>query len=427
MMAFDLIRPVYSALLTLCSPALRYTLNVRAARGKEIPARISERFGITSHLRPPGQVIWIHGASIGEARSAMPLAKRILEKKPDTSVVMTTGTVTSANMLAQHALSGVIHQFIPLDREKWIAAFLTHWKPQCVVWMESEFWPNTLHLVDERKIPLILMNGRISERSFQRWKLMKPFIRGLLRKFSVCLGQSGQDVDRLKTLGGKNVQNIGNLKFAAPPLDADTGELHALQDVLDVRPRWMIASSHPGEEAIACDVHSQIRELFPDVLTIIVPRHAHRGQQIADTLRGRNQTVALRSAGETISSETGIYIADTMGELGLFFRLSNIVLIGKSMLSPGGGQNPIEPAKLSCAILMGPYMDNFREISDSMVTNSAAVLVHNAEELAQTVGSLFKDSDVLRQKQEAAVQFSDKASNVLETATTLILESVCDV
>ncbi|TAN63555.1 MAG: 3-deoxy-D-manno-octulosonic acid transferase, partial [Magnetospirillum sp.] len=341
---------LYRGLTSTIGPVLPAYLAGRQRRGKEDPTRMPERMGRSSHPRPLGKVIWIHGASVGEALSALPLVEKLSARH---TVLLTTGTVTSARMMAGRLPANAIHQFVPVDRAPWVRRFLDHWKPDLALWLESELWPNLIAETADRDIPMALINGRVSDKSFANWRRFSGLARRLLGVFDLCLGQTEEDSRRLHVLGAKRVATPGNLKFATPQLPVEPEELRRLERTHLSRPSWIAASTHAGEEMMAGRIHLALKPRHQDLLTLIAPRHTERGDDIAFELREMGLTVAQRSKQEEVTPETDIHLADTMGEMGLFYRLTSIAFMGKSILS-AGGQNPIEPAKLGLAVLMGP-------------------------------------------------------------------------
>ena len=402
----------YRTLTHIGKPLIDLYLHSRKRRGKEDLARFPERLGQASLERPAGPVIWLHAASVGESLSALPLIERLCETFP-VHVLVTTGTITSARLMAERLPKGAFHQYVPVDRPAGIRRFLDHWRPDLALWIESEFWPNLICETAARHVPLILLNGRISDRSFIRWQRFPKFIRTLLNQFSLCLGQSERDAERLGVLGAPRVACCGNLKFAVPPLPFDPALLETLQASLAGRPCWLAASTHAGEEAIIADVHEQLAKTYPNLLTVIVPRHPQRGEEIAALLRGRASVVALRSAKEPLSPETSFYVANTLGELGLFYRLCPISFIGRS-LAKGGGQNPLEAARLGSVVLFGPQMENFDEIARRMTEAQAAWQVADGKELATAVNALLNDAVLRDQWADRAKAFAGTEADVLD-------------
>jgi 3-deoxy-D-manno-octulosonic-acid transferase len=343
---------LYRGATRLAGPLVDRYLAARLAQGKEDAARLDERRGVASRPRPRGFLVWLHGASVGEAISALPLVERLTEYGV---VLLTTGTVTSARLVAERLPAGALHQYVPADRPDWVASFLDHWRPDLALWLESELWPNLVMATHARGTPMVLVNARMSARSAARWRWLPWAIRPLLRAFDLCLAQGEESAERFRVLGARAVRAPGNLKFAAPPLPADETALAMFKAAIGGRPCWLAASTHPGEEAVAGAVHQALAARHAGLLTIIAPRHPVRGPEIAATLPGR---VRRRAAGEAPDGD--IYVADTLGELGLFYRLAPVVLIGGSLV-PHGGQNLLEPARLGAAVLHGPHMTNFPE------------------------------------------------------------------
>ncbi len=331
----------------------------RLKRGKELPARRNERYGESTVARPPGPLVWVHGASVGELLSVIPLIERIRNK--EFGVLCTSGTVTSANLAEQRLPRGVIHQFVILDTPRFVKRFFDHWRPDLALFVESDLWPNLIMASAERGIPLILVNGRLSERSFGRWRRVPATIAALLRRFDLCLAQSPAHAERYRDLGAPHVTTTGNLKFDVPEPPADPETLAALKAAIAGRTVIAGASTHADEETMLVEAHRRLRASFPRLLTIVAPRHPERGPGILDIARAAGLTAALRSRGELPRPDTDVYVADTLGELGLIYRLAPIVFVGGSLASHGG-QNPIEPIKLGAAILHGPHVWNFAEI-----------------------------------------------------------------
>ena len=383
---------LYGAIARIGEPLIRLYLKRRMSRGREDPARIGERFGTPSLPRPKGALVWLHAASIGEAFSVLRLIERIAETPTHPHVLVTTGTVSSARLLAGRLTERAFHQYVPVDHPDWVARFLDHWRPDVALLVESEFWPTMMTETNRRGIPMALVNARISPRSFRGWQRFPSLIQPLLKGFAVTLAQDEETAERLIALGANNVAVPGNLKFAAGPLACDPNELRTLGRLLGERPRWLAASTHDGEETIAARAHAMLKQRFPDIVTMIAPRHPHRGEAIARMLEGQGLTVARRAAGDPIAPETDIYLADTLGELGLFYRLASIVFVGGSLI-PRGGQNPLEPARLGGAVLFGPHMDNFTAVANEMAAAGAAFTVTNETTLADCIASLLSNRE----------------------------------
>ena len=365
----------------ILAPALSWQLRRRARRGKEIADRLPERKGIDSTPRPDGPLVWMHAASVGEAQSVLPVLAWLI---PHISVLLTTGTVTSATLLAQRLPQidlerRVLHRFAPLDVPPWIARFLDHWRPDAAVFVESELWPNQLEACRRRAIPLMLLNARISTGSFNAWRRLPRFARHVISAFEIVWARGTEDADRFRALGSTQVRMVGDLKFAAPPLPVDEAELDRMRAALASRPVWVAASTHAGEEEAIAAIHAVIAQRHPGVLTIIVPRHPERGPALAADLG-----LPRRSAGDPPPAG-GAWLADTLGELGLWYRLAPVVFVGRSLFPPGGGQNPLEPARLGCAIAVGPHIGNFIEHGTLLRQTDAVREVDSADALARFV------------------------------------------
>lgn len=382
---------LYRALTTVLGPLVILYLLRRMARGKEDRARFAERRGNAGRGRPEGPLVWVHAASIGEAVSMLALIDEIVATHPALSVLVTTGTVTSARLLATRLPEGrAFHQYVPVDRPAYVRRFLDHWRPDLALWVESELWPNLVMATQARGIPLLLVNGRMSQASFARWQRWPAIINPVIGAFDLCLAQDAVQAERLRQLGARRALSVGNLKAAAGPLPVSEAELAKLAAQAAGRPLWLAASTHEGEEAIAAEVHRRLKERWPDLLTIIVPRHPARAAGIAALLRQRELRVARRSAAETIDPTVEIYLGDTLGELGLFYRLAGIAFIGGSMV-PSGGHNPLEAALLDCAVLHGPDMSNCAAIARDLAAAGAALTVRDAEEFAAALARLLAD------------------------------------
>lgn len=384
---------LWRAAATFAAPALPLWLGRRAARGKEFPARLGERRGIAGLKRPAGRLLWLHAASVGETQSVLPLIARLRETRPDLAVLLTTATVTAARLVGDRLgeraadpertglLPGhpwLIHQFAPLDVPAWIAAFLDHWRPDAAGFVESELWPNALSALRSRAVPVALINARLSPRSFARWRLAPGLARRLLRSFALVLPQSAGDAERLARLGA-TVSPPGNLKLATPPLPADETERARLAALFAGDPAWVAASTHAGEEVQVLAAHRRALAAIPSLRLILAPRHPERGAEVAEAARAAGFVASRRSAGA--DPDGPVWIADTLGELGLLYRLGLGAYVGGSLI-PRGGQNPLEPARLGLPVAFGPDMGNFAEIAAMLRAAGAASEVGDAAGLA---------------------------------------------
>lgn len=379
---------LYAGATTLAAPWLRRMLRRRVARGKEIAERLGEREGIDATPRPEGRLLWLHAASVGESVSLLP----VLQALPaGLSVLLTTGTVTSAALLARRlpalGLAGrVTHRFVPLDVPGWGARFLEHWRPDAAGFVESELWPNLLAGCARRGIPLMLINARLSPRSFARWRWMPGLARAVFGRFELVQAQSDADAARFRALGARGVESPGNLKFATPPLPVDEAELGRLRGVLGGRAVWCASSTHPGEEERIAAAHLALADRHPGLVTLVVPRHPERGAAVAALLGGARR----RGLGEDPPAAGGFWVGDTLGEMGLYYRLAPVVMMGGSLVAHGG-QNPLEPARLGCAVAAGPHMFNFAEPVASLQAAGGLARVADAAALAAWVSRMLDD------------------------------------
>jgi len=407
-------------------PIAEIALKRRLKAGKEDPARINERRGVAGETRPEGALVWIHGASVGESLSVLPLVRQLKQSRNDLRFLVTTGTVTSAKLMAERLPEGAIHQFIPLDHPRFVSSFLDYWQPDAAVFVESEFWPNLILESREKVKFMALVNGRVSPKSFEEWTRKKDTIRYVLSAFDLLVAQDRKNAERLETLSTRSVPTFGNLKNAAPPLPVDETELTSFREQIGGRPVWLAASTHPGEEEAVFDTHVSLKKKHPKLLTLLAPRHPARGEEVRTLALQAGLVADLRSNKQPIRAETEIYVADTLGELGLFYRLSNISFVGGSM-TPKGGHNPLEPARLGGSILHGPYTFNFVETYAEMRSAGGAALVRNERELATAIRRLLAD-DKTRLAMAAAAQEAAEASaeKVLNEVTELILTELSE-
>ena len=415
------ISPLWAAAATASAPALRFWLRLRLRRGKEIAERLGERRGREGTPRPAGRLLWMHAASVGETVSILPVLAALEARAPALNVLVTTGTVTSAELLAARIgqRGRVLHRFVPLDVPAWTRRFLDHWRPDAAVFVESELWPNLLAACRRRHIPLMLVNARLSARSFARWSCLPGFARQVLGSFTLIQARSEADADRLRALGAPTVTAPGDLKFAAPPLPVDDAELTALRARLAGRPVWLAASTHPGEEALIFGVHRTVASAHPGLLTIVAPRHPDRGARLAT--EAGDLSVARRGAGEGPEG-ADIWLADTLGELGLWYRLAGIVFVGRSLLGPGGGQNPLEPARLGCAIAVGPLTDNFQGPVGTLSESGALMRVADAAALARWVDAMLRDPAARTAMGGAAVASASRYADLPDRTAAALLD-----
>jgi len=403
----------YRVLSAAATPLVKAKLRQRITIGKEDPARLGERLGKPGLARPDGPLIWIHAVSVGETISIQPVVKRLLESRPGAEILLTTGTTTSARMLSGRMPPRCRHQFVPVDLPAAVNRFLDHWRPDFGIFVEAEFWPNLVLSAARRGIPLALVNGRMTEGTWRRWQRTPRLIAETLGAFTLLLARGETDAARLTGLGAPAVRCLGDLKYAAPPLDADATADAALRGWIGDRPLWLAASTHDGEDAIVAAAHRRLKATRPGLLTIIAPRHPERGAAIATALTDDGYAVAQRSRAAPVTAATEIYIADTLGELGLFYRLAEIVFVGGSLV-PTGGHNLLEPARLDCALLHGPHMVNFADMAADFRDADAALEIADSESLAAAVGTLLGDPAGRHAAAAAARTVAEDKAGVLD-------------
>ena len=405
---------IYNILIrTLYPLVIRSYIQKRIDIGKEDIKRFNERLGKPVKERPEGKLIWFHGASVGESISMLPLINRLLENSPDTYVMVTTGTTTSADLMGKRLPERAFHQYIPIDNPAFTKRFVKYWQPDLVLWFESDFWPAMLSAIKKRNIPLILVNGRISNKSFKRWQQFDFLCKELLSCFTFCLGQSEEDAYRLRVLGAKESTCLGNLKFAGLPIPVDENKKAEILAQIGKRPLFCISSTHDNEEYQLGKHLSKLFENHSDLLVIIAPRHPQRGQDVKQQLQNLGLNVSLRSANEKITAKTQVYVADTIGELGIWYGICPIVFIGGSLI-PHGGQNFMEPSRLRDAVIVGPYMHNFTEAMQRAQKANAVIQSNDAEEVVNTVAQLLENKELLEAKRSLAYNWATGEAKVLD-------------
>jgi 3-deoxy-D-manno-octulosonic-acid transferase len=389
---------LYAAATGLAEPLTRALLKRRQKRGKEDRFRLDERRGIASFDRPPGPLVWLHGASVGESISHLPLVERFVRERPDLTVLVTSGTVTSAELMARRLPRGVFHQYIPVDTPQATKRFAEHWRPDLGVFVESEIWPNLLFAAKGVGSKLALMSARMSEKSAKGWDRVPAAARSLLDLFDVVTTQDARTADWIAGHGGKVAGRL-DLKRYAEPLSADVIELDLLRTAVAGRRVIAAASTHEGEEALVGEV---VRGLSDKPLLIMVPRHPERGAAVAEALAAQGFTVARRAAGEALTGEMQAYVADTLGELGLFYRLAQVVVLGGSLLEGLTGHNPLEPARLGKAIVTGPHTASFTGAYAALAKAGAVLVARDARELKTAVDALVAEPALARTLGERA-------------------------
>lgn len=409
----------YRLATTLAGPLVPGWLSARGE--KEDRARRHERMGAPQRPRPEGKLVWLHGASVGETLSALPLLECLLGLNPNLSVLVTSGTRTSADLLQKRLPPRALHQYVPLDTPMFAKRFVRHWRPDAVLWLESDLWPNLLGEVRKNGTPAALLNARLSPRSAETWKKNAPgWISEILSTFSLGLAQTEDEALRLQTLGLQNARAVGNLKYTAPSLGVDQGQLGSFKTALGTRRAWVMASTHEGEEDIAARAHRDLRGQFPGLLTIIAPRHPARGDAVTAQLETRGYKVARRSKNEMPTPDTDIFLADTLGEMGLFYRLAPIACIGGSFLGGYGGHNPIEPAQCAAAVICGPDMRNFAAVADDLIRAGALFQIPEGDALPAALAALWNQPTRLEAAQKAAQSATARQDETLQSILSVL-------
>lgn len=410
----------YRGATRLLSPVAPAFLGLRERRGKEDPNRRPERLGIASIARPPGSLVWVHAASVGETNAILPLINQLSARHCGMSFLLTTGTVTSAGMAAQRLASHTIHQYVPLDTPQCARRFVAHWKPDLAVFTESEIWPNLILEIAGQGAPLALVNAQMSSRSFGRWHRNAGLSRPLFGRFAVVIAQNEKLGRRFSDLGAPNVIVAGNLKIDAPPPPVDAAEYDKLRTALNGRPLLVAASTHEGEEDIVAQAHRALARRIEGLCTIIAPRHPERGTGIAERLKGQGLTIAQRSLGALPHGRTDIYVADTIGELGLYYALSPVVFIGGSLIEHGG-QNPVEAIRHGAVVMTGPSTHNFLDIYAALLRHKGATEVRSAAEFSSIAYDFLTNDDLRQRSKSGAAVALTSLGGALER-TVLALE-----
>ena len=398
-------------------PVVGPYIALRATKGKEEHNRRSERYGKSQIARPDGPLVWVHAASVGETSAVIPLISRIASK--GVKVVLTTGTVTSAKLAAERLGDQIIHQYVPLDMKPAVSNFLSYWQPDLALIAESEIWPMTILELGARRVPQILVNGRLSDRSFAAWKRQSYLAEALFENLSHVIAQSEVDGSRFAELGARPVTVSGNLKVDTTPPPADPAEVQQFLQMIGLRPAWAAISTHDGEEEVVGEVHKMVEVRHPGLLTILVPRHPDRAASIVSMLEAKGLRVARRSTGDKIKADTQVYLGDTIGEMGLFLRLTEVAFVGRS-LTATGGQNPLEPAALGTAVLSGQNVQNFRDSYKKLIGDGNARLVKDKDMLAAGVSYLLGNDEVRKKMVDAGLAaINDMQGALSKTMATL--------
>lgn len=379
----SLLRSGYFGLSWLGAPFVLAYLELRALKGHEDKNRLHERKGMARLPRPKKSLLWVHAVSVGESVGALTIIQAILKKYPEVHVLLTTTTVSSAKVIEKRLPKNTTHQFCPVDTPQAVRRFLDHWQPDLAIWIESEFWPNLIHETQEKGIPTILLNGRMSRKSFSNWQKFKGMISPLLSRLDLCAVQSEEQASFFQTLGATSIAIMGNVKLMTMPLTVDSKRYHALKKEIGERPIWLAACTHPGEEEIIFQTHKTLRKDYPNLLTILVPRHIERASTLQQLASKEGIASALQT--ETVSlTGVEIYIGNTLGEMGVFYALSPLVVMGATFV-PKGGHNPIEAAQMGAFVLHGPHTFNNAALYDVLASLGFSKSIQEESQLSSLV------------------------------------------
>lgn len=381
---------------------------IRVLCGKDRAESVRNHFGISTAKRPPGKLLWIHAASVGESLSALTYINHI--KNQNLNVLLTTVTVTSADIVHSkiEKIPNCVHQFVVSDNPVWIKRFLDYWNVDVAVFLESEIWPNIVHELYKRKIPIFLLNARLSSKSFKRWNWVRRSISEILGKYSGILAQSEIDAERFSHFSSRNVHKIDNLKYANAILPCNQDLLQKLRASSGGRKIFVAASTHEGEEEVVLEAHKIMSRKF-DVFTVIVPRHTTRVRKICDEIIAKDLSFFLRSEIDSCSGKYDVCVVDTFGEVGTFFRLADVCFVGGSLV-PIGGHNLYEPVSLGKPVLHGPHVENALEVCNLLHKNGVAFKVHDESEIAEICARFFEDEKLAEKIRDRAVSLTNNKS-----------------
>lgn len=404
----------YRGTSRLLGPLLPFWVKRRSQNGKEDPERLPERQGIASTERPAGPLVWMHGASVGECTMLLPLIAKLWQERPDINILITSGTVTSAKIMGQRLPGGIIHQYVPLDHPKYVKRFFAHWKPDLALWSESEIWPNLIREASGRGTKMALINARMSAKSIEGWAKRRKSAQAIFSLFDLILAADESTSNSLTWLLDKEVGFSGNLKDAATPLPANKQDLTKLRRTLGQRPVWCAASTHEGEDEIIINAHKTVLETSPNTLMILAPRHPDRGGDIARLLEQHGLSFARRSEGQSPTSDKQVYLFDTIGEMGLAYRLAALTCMCGSLVEGLSGHNPLEPARLGSAVITGANVASFADSYMQMCSHDAARRILSPDQVGREVADLLGHKKKLIRLQEKSEAFAKGRDGVLE-------------
>jgi len=400
-------------LIILFSPLI---VLVRIIKNKEDKFRFKEKFCSFSKKRGNGKLIWFHGSSVGEILSVIPLIEKLEKKKKIDKILVTSSTLSSSKVLSKFKLKKTIHQFFPIDSDFFTKKFLDYWKPSVAIFIESEIWPNMLMNIKKKKISLILLNARITKKSYNKWKIIPYTAKKLFKNFDICFSQNQETRKYLKNLGAKKINLLGNLKFSESKSQKNYNFPNKLNKIFKHKIIWCAASTHNSEEKICALAHKQLKIKHKNLLTIIIPRHIQRTNNIIKEIEDLDLKVQKRSANNKISENTDVYLVDSYGETKSFYKMCKTVFLGGSLINHGG-QNPLEPARFGCKILHGPYVQNFSEVYNFLEKNNLSSEFQNAEQLVNSLKKSFSTK----------INFKNKTIKLKKMGSDILNNTLADI
>ena len=403
---------IYRLLINLAILFSPIIILIRLIKKKEDFKRFKEKFCFFSEKRKSGKLIWFHGASVGEVKSIVPLIEKLEKEKKINQILITSSTLSSSKIFKKFKFKKTVHQFFPIDSFANSKKFLDYWRPSLAIFIDSEIWPNMLLNLKEKKIHSILLNARMTNKSFNNWIYFKNFSQKIFQCFDITFPQNKETLRYLRVLNVKKIKFLGNIKFSENEIQLDNNINLKVRKFLKNKKYWCASSTHDNEEVICAKAHIKLKEKIKNLITIIIPRHTNRTSEIISTLRNLNLKVHCHSSNETIKKNTDIYIVDTYGETVSFFKICNVVFLGGSLINHGG-QNPIEAARNGCKIIYGPNIRNFKEVYELLDKNKVSNKVRNEEQLARKVNILIKSNKI-----------SKKLENKINKLGKKILENV---
>ena len=407
---------IYNILINLIILISPFIILIRLLKNKEDKKRFKEKFCSFSKKRGSGKLIWFHGSSVGEILSVIPLIEKLEKKKSINKILITSSTLSSSKVLSNFKLRKTIHQFFPIDSNTLTKKFLNYWNPSVAIFIESEIWPNMLMNIKKQSLPLILLNARITKKSYNKWNMIPSTSKMLFSSFNICFSQNQETIKYLKSLGSKKIKFLGNLKYSESKTQKKNNLDNNLKNIFSSKKIWCAASTHNTEEKICALAHKKLKKKYRNLLTIIIPRHTQRTNSIISEIEDLGLKVQTRSINNKLSKNTEIYLVDTYGETKSFYKICKTVFLGGSLINHGG-QNPLEPARLGCKILHGPYVQNFTEVYKLLEKNNLSSKFHNIDQLAMLADQSFKKN----------INYTNKIINLKKMGSNILNQTLTEI